>query len=80
MQLGGSIGASGFEMKNVSPTQKSYKHEGGSLMYLSQQVAARTVVFSVQNVNSHFSVEHCFFILFVRVWCYIRTVWPSYTH
>ena len=61
MQLGGSIGASGFEIRNVSPTQMSYKHESGSLMYLSQQVAAKTVVFFVQNVNSHFSIEHFFF-------------------
>lgn len=73
MQFAGSIGASGFEM-NFSPTHSiSYKHESGSLMYLSQQVAARTVVFSVQHVNSHFSVEHFFFSLVVRLQCYFRT-------
>lgn len=72
MQFAGSIGASGFEM-NFSPTQMSYKYESGSLMYLSQQVAARTVVFSVQHVNSHFSVEHFFFSLVVRLQCYFRT-------
>lgn len=73
MQLAGSIGASGFEMNSFSPTQMPCKHESGSLMYLSQQVAARTVVFSVQHVNSHFSVEHFFFSLVVRLQCYFRT-------
>ena len=67
MQLAFSIGASGFELKSFSPTQMPYNTESGSLMYLSQQIAARTVVTSVQNVNFNFSVEHFFFILFVRL-------------
>lgn len=60
MQLAFSVRTSGFELKSFSPTQMAYKSESGSLMYLSQQIAARTVAFSVQNVNSHLDISFLF--------------------